>query len=223
MNIYIYLQLNDAFINHYGYTAKDVLDAVNWSGGSFLPWGGDFFAYLLSKESDLLLLLQIFALKYQAIGSIKHSHEIGKVVTRELPSAHVLPIRVKKNGNIQDYTCPSLVQIVCRETLQGTKLIVEVLGRVTPLENETLDTNNFTTEENKTTITSNNNTTTISNDHITNVKLENFDYSFIDKIPDDEQIAEIPDFNDMFGNSNAVSNSNEIEDSQFLQGLLDWV
>ena len=57
------VEVNQRFTDKFGHTAESILDVMSWSGGGFLPWGGDFLALILEREEDLLVFLQILALK----------------------------------------------------------------------------------------------------------------------------------------------------------------
>ena len=60
--------VNDKFRLLFGYTNEAINNLIDWSGGGFLPWGGDVLAALFVHEADVLLYLQIMAFKYQASG-----------------------------------------------------------------------------------------------------------------------------------------------------------
>lgn len=45
--------VNERFQEVFGYTSQEMNAMLDWSGGGFLPWGGDLLARLVVKETDL--------------------------------------------------------------------------------------------------------------------------------------------------------------------------
>eukprot|EP00516_Mucochytrium_quahogii_P010430 CAMPEP_0203769134 /NCGR_PEP_ID=MMETSP0099_2-20121227/2007_1 /ASSEMBLY_ACC=CAM_ASM_000209 /TAXON_ID=96639 /ORGANISM=" , Strain NY0313808BC1" /LENGTH=406 /DNA_ID=CAMNT_0050665967 /DNA_START=76 /DNA_END=1293 /DNA_ORIENTATION=- len=84
------VQVNGKFSSEFGLTASDIEDLLAWSGGGFLPWGGDVLAKLVVKEEDLHVFLQILAIKFQALGPPKHGR--GVTSEREIPSTHIFQL-----------------------------------------------------------------------------------------------------------------------------------
>jgi len=112
---------NQAFANEFGLSNEDVERLIEWSGGGFLPWGGDLLARLLVNESDLLLLLQILALKWQALGPPNNNSHMSS--QREVPSTHVFDLW----GPDLTTACTYLVHCLHTERVDNMRMQTQAL------------------------------------------------------------------------------------------------
>jgi len=99
--------VNKQFEKQFAYDSNGLNSLLTWSGGGFLPWGGDLIAALLVHQADLLLFLQILAFKYQATGlkskqvafHKKHKNSNGtKSEEWRVPSCHMFYLWVRPAG-----------------------------------------------------------------------------------------------------------------------------
>jgi hypothetical protein len=123
------VQMNDLFISRFGYTKPFLEQTLKWSGGgNFLPWGGDLAAILLWSEADLLIFLQVLAVKFQASGPLIHDHDDPThVQTRELLSAFMFDVRLAPSKGDNGLVMPCMIKSLHRETLNGLELKMTVL------------------------------------------------------------------------------------------------
>jgi len=132
------LQVNHLFTEQFSHTKESLEQAMAWSGGGgFLPWGGDLLARLLWSEADVLVYLQVLAVKFQALGPPRHNHEDPTAVQiREVMSAYIFDIRIGGNGSSplsQEWTIPCMLKAMHRETLVGLDLKMTVFLELQPV------------------------------------------------------------------------------------------
>ena len=127
--------INELFTETFGHTKESLETTLAWSGGGgFLPWGGDLVSRLLWSEADVLVFLQVLAVKFQGLGPPIHDHENpSHVLNRELLSAYIFDVRVRNSCGVEDTVIPCMVKSVHRETLVGIELKITVMLEFEPI------------------------------------------------------------------------------------------
>ena len=125
------VSLNKPFLENFKHTMESLSQALSWSrGGAFLPWGGDLLARLVWSEADLLIFLQVLAVKFQGLGPPKHDHDDPESVNiRQLLSVFTFDVRVAsevQNNFSDEQIIPCLMKAVLKETVRGADLKVFV-------------------------------------------------------------------------------------------------
>jgi hypothetical protein len=134
------VRVNDLFVARFGHTSESLSETLQWSdGGGFLPWGGDLVARLIWSEADVLVFLQVLAVKFQSIGPPRHDHQDPTHVhTRDILSAYVFDVRVANASSssssfADEMVIPCTVKALHRETLSGSELKITVILEFEPM------------------------------------------------------------------------------------------
>mmetsp|Transcript_10554 Transcript_10554/g.13229 ORF Transcript_10554/g.13229 Transcript_10554/m.13229 type:complete len:439 (-) Transcript_10554:615-1931(-) len=111
----VVVESNKAFSQVFGYSQESIDQQLKWTGGGFLPWGGDILSRILTKESDLLAFVQILAIKFNSLGRPKFE---DLPYTREVPSCHMFEVKIRESS-LGDKFIPvnCLLKCVHREVL----------------------------------------------------------------------------------------------------------
>jgi len=112
------VQVNAAFTKIFGLRGEDLQKILEWSGGGFLPWGGDILAKIVVKETDLHIFLQILALKFKSLGQRK---QISDEVIRQIPSTHVFDLWCADDDGVINSIEPFLLNSFHQETIKDHK------------------------------------------------------------------------------------------------------
>lgn len=140
--------VNERFRQLFGYTNESINCLIQWSGGGFLPWGGDVLAALFVHEADVLLYLQIMAFKYQASG-LPTAKAAGKNVEQcicnkewEIPSCHsfecwTLAADNTKQRNTVVFSCTHRLIIGTDKVCTRMELAVESVEPLTSMTKPT--------------------------------------------------------------------------------------
>mmetsp|Transcript_11791 Transcript_11791/g.13589 ORF Transcript_11791/g.13589 Transcript_11791/m.13589 type:complete len:502 (-) Transcript_11791:94-1599(-) len=115
---------NKAFSQVFGFSKESISQQLQWTGGGFLPWGGDILSRILTKEADLLAFVQILAIKFNSMGR----PQIDSLpYMREVPSCHMFEVKIKENtssGKLIPVQC--LVKCVHREVITAERAYLDI-------------------------------------------------------------------------------------------------
>jgi len=207
----------------------------------FLPWFGDFFACFLVKDADLVSLLQILAIKYQAMGHMEIKHDGNgppKEHIRDLPTTHVFDIRTNfledlpssQNTNVAKHeNIKCIFWCVHREVFKDGNLRVELMVKLNPLRHTSAleDSRSNKRAKPKHVVDTTYHNDTFAKDSplsssADSLKEEAKDW---DVLSDDFLVTSVSDDGDLkpelFGPS-SEQDLGAMEDSEFLSALLEW-